>query len=112
MQMRFVAGRSLEGGGLDLDEPLALEMAAHRADDPRAQLQPRAPVGVAVGLQKGEAGVQGGRIPAGETAIADSILSGLWPRNRYGARRIRASRRLEDKVAAAVPRAPILGIRT
>ena len=31
VQMRLVARRSLQGGGLDLDEPLALEMAAHGA---------------------------------------------------------------------------------
>ena len=48
--MGLVAGRDLEGGGLDLDEALALEIATRSREDAVAGEKKRAPVGVAAAI--------------------------------------------------------------
>ena len=49
VQVGFVAGRDLQGGGLDLGEAILLEPAADRPADASSGLQARSPVGPARG---------------------------------------------------------------
>ena len=49
MQVRLVAGRHLQGAGLDLDEPLRREPIPHGRHDTPARQQERPPVGMDVG---------------------------------------------------------------
>ncbi|MET3867741.1 hypothetical protein ABIC20_005050 [Methylobacterium radiotolerans] len=55
-QMRLVAGRDLQAGGLGLDEVAVREPPAERREDAVAQEQRRAPVGVATGRPPGGGG--------------------------------------------------------
>ena len=57
VQVRLVAGRDLQGGGLDLLEPLTLEPGAERLGDPVAGQQERAAVGVDVAAPPGGGGL-------------------------------------------------------
>jgi elongation factor P len=75
--MGLVAGRGLERGRFDLDEALALEMAAHGADDAGARGEARAPVGVAgFGPERGGE-AQGRRIRAG--GKGKGLFDTIWP---------------------------------
>jgi hypothetical protein len=59
MQVRFVARGDLQGRGLDLDEPLRLEIASHRCERGRPHGQPRSAVGVTVAAPERRGAVHG-----------------------------------------------------
>ena len=97
VQMGLVAGRSLEGGGLDLDETLGVEPAPHEARDPRAGDEAGRAVGVAVPVpERSRGGRAQGTPAASRQRRSKSIPTGLWRQNRYGARRNRQSGRLRQ----------------
>ena len=52
-EVRLVAGRHLQGAGLDLDEPLRLEPGAQRGPDAAARQQERPAVRVIIGVPPG-----------------------------------------------------------
>ena len=86
VQVGFVAGRGLKGGGVDLDEALGAEPLARDGGGPGARLKPRMPGGVAVGApeRRGRGRTRRDSEGYGEWR---AIPSGLCRRNQYKARR-------------------------
>ena len=75
VQMRFVARRRLQGGGLDLDEVPLLEEAAQRLDETPARQKERAAIGMDM------------RVPPGRGVGASGSLKwAAGPRKRLAAR--------------------------
>jgi hypothetical protein len=77
MQMRLIARRGLQDGGLHFDEALAFEISPQSADDPRARQQARAAIGMAVLRPE-----WGGRFQGGQSVLAAPFAhteQSVWP---------------------------------